>query len=673
MPRIINDLKTEQSIVSRRFVFSMLILMAVFAVILTRYSFLQVTQYEQFLTMSESNRVHLNSLSPQRGRIYSRDNQLLAQNSPSFVVTVVRGRMNDVDTELGTLQTLLELDDETIAKFKKRLYQHRPYDPVPMRYELTEKERAILAVNRYLLPGISVSLKLIRQYTLANLTGHIVGYVGRISDKDKKRLEEDGKLDDYLGAHHIGKTGLERYYEDELYGKNGYEQVETNAHGKVLRSLDRTNPISGNDLTLHLDLSTQKYATELMQGELGAIVAIDVKTGGIVTMVSMPGYDTNLFVNGISHTKYNALRDSLDRPLFNRAIHGTYPPASTVKPFYALAGLQLGVTDENRTVPDPGWYRVEGDRRKYRDWKRSGHGRWVNMAYAIKQSCDVYFYDLAYRMGIDRMHPFMNAFGFGKKTGVDYPFERKGVMPSKVWKKKRFKKEWYPGDSLNAGIGQGFFQATPLQIAAATAVIANRGKVLQPHFVKKVGKKVIQPKVVDTIEASPKYWNSVIDAMVGVIHSRAGTARRIEGLAPYIMAGKTGTAQVVGIKQGEKYDSESLKKRQRDHALFMGFAPAKNPQVAIAVIVENGESGGKTAAPIAAKVVGHYLKNLRGGKKAVAQTSINLQANTAQLAVLPTVTTQTNVSQATSTLSVTTGTQSVAPRVPTTANNGGAQ
>ena len=607
MARVINKTKVEEAVFAKRFISSVLIFAVIALLILARYAFLQIVEFEKYHTQSENNRVHLRPIEPSRGRIYGSKGELLARNLPSFVVTLMRGRMINVKEELATLQRLLNLSDGVMEDFKKRLYQYRAYDAVPMKYELTEKERAILAANRHLLPGVSMAVRFIRQYPYGSLLAHTVGYVGRISEKDQKRLD----MEKYNGIYHTGKIGLERTYEEQIKGIAGQEHVETNVRGKVLRSLAETSAEAGKDLRLYIDIETQQRATELMQGETGAVVAIDIKTGGVVSFVSMPNYDSNLFVNGISHADYGLLRDSIDIPLFNRALKGLYPPASTIKPFMALGGLHLGVIDEEYTVRDPGWYRIEGDKRKYRDWLRSGHGNAINMNYAIAQSCDVYFYDLAYRMGVDNMSPFLKAFHFGMKTNIDLVGEKSGLVPNKKWKEERRGRHWFPGDSINMGIGQGFMQSTPIQLAAATAMIAREGVYVEPRIVKSVGNEPVPMVSRQAITLDESHWESVKKAMDNVVNSRYGTGKKGGIGLPFKLAGKTGTAQVVGIKQNEKYDSAALKKKQRDHALFVGFAPYDDPQVAIAVIVENGESGGGRAAPIAGQVAKAYLNSIK--------------------------------------------------------------
>jgi penicillin-binding protein 2 len=471
---------------------------------------------------------------------------------------------------------------------------------------MSDEEIATVAINRYRLPGVEVEAQLVRHYPMGELFVHALGYVGRINEHELQALDPK----DYAGTHHIGKLGIEREYEDILHGSVGYENVETNARGRVLRVLDSTPPVPGSDLHLHLDAYVQQVAFDALQGERGAIVAIDPATGGVIAFVSTPAYDPNLFIRGISHADYAALRDSVDRPLFNRALQGQYPPGSTVKPIFALAGLEYGVMTPNTMVPDPGWYQLPNDERQYRDWKKGGHGALVGLFQAIAESCDVYFYELANRLGVDRLHAFSSHFGLGERTGIDLPNESRGLMPSREWKRQSQRRPWYPGETLSLGIGQGYMLATPLQLADAAAVLATRGKRMQPHLVARIGDEAVEPKWVDGVSLrKPEYWDLVQSAMEGVVHSLRGTAKGISKGMDYRIAGKTGTAQVVTIQRNARGDAiDEEEKRRRDHALFIAYAPADNPRLAIGIIVENGEHGSSTAAPIARKVFDAYFQ-----------------------------------------------------------------
>ena len=588
------------------------VLVALFLIFL-RYFNLQVTGYETYRTQSERNRVQLQALPPKRGLIYDRHGALLAANRPSHILSLVRERVPDLEGTLAALGELVTVDEDDLEAFHRRVDQRRPYEPVPLRFRLTEEERARLAVNRHRLPGVVVDAQLMRHYPQGELFTHAIGYVGRINEREAARLDAS----DYRGTFHIGKTGIERRYEDTLHGEVGYQNVETNAHGRVLRILDRFDPEPGRDLVLNLDSTLQRVATEALGDQRGAVVAMDPATGGVLALVSTPVFDGNLFVNGISSRDYSALRDSPDVPLFNRAVQGQYPPGSTIKPLMGLAGLESGLVTPETTVPDPGWYRLPGDSRRYRDWilriRGTGHAPEVDLHMALAESCDVYFYDLARRLTVDRMHDYLAPFGLGSRTGIDTTNERPGVLPSSDWKRRTLGQPWYPGETLSVGIGQGYMLATPVQLAAATAAIANRGVFHVPQLVRRIGGETVAPAATRVIEAAPETWDAIHEGMRAVVHGERGTAKLIARGLQYTMAGKTGTAQVIGIAQGEVYDENEIAERHRNHGLFVAFAPLEAPTIAVAVIVENG--GGSTAAsPIAREVIDAWL--LRGGELA---------------------------------------------------------
>jgi penicillin-binding protein 2 len=581
-------------------------------ILLVRYYSLQIIDYKNYATQSDNNRILVQTVSPQRGLIFDVNGALLADNRPSYILSLVPENIPNLDETIAVLRGLITITDKHIEEFHKSIGgNRRPYQSIPLRYRLTEEEIARIAVNEYRLPGIEVEAQLVRDYPEGEWFAHSVGYVGKINDSEWNQFDEEQTLR-YQGVHTIGKIGLEKYYEDVLFGEVGYRHVEINARMRVLRTLEQQNPVPGKNLHLYIDSRLQKTAYAAMAGRRGAIVAIDVQTGGILAIVSSPSYDPNLFVTGISYDDYKALRDSLDIPLFDRAIQGRYPPASTIKPMFGLVGLSEKVISKSYKIFDPGYYQLENDERLYRDWKRDGHGI-VNIHKAIVQSSDTFFYDLAFRMGIDRIFRFGSEFGFGQYTGVDLPSERRGLWPSREWKQAVRRLPWFPGDTLNVGIGQGDALATPLQLAVMVSTIANRGKHLKPQMVKAIDDQLVVPEVLNYIEVDDQYWDFIFNAMHDVVHSANGTARRIGYGATYKIAGKTGTAQVVGIKQDERYDSDALRERHRDHGLFVGFAPLDDPQIAIAVIVENGESGSGSAAPVArqlfdAHLLGKYLQ-----------------------------------------------------------------
>jgi penicillin-binding protein 2 len=602
----LKDTHLESRVYSARTVAAVCLVVGLLGLILVRYYSLQISEYEIYSTQSERNRVQLQPLPPKRGLIYDRNGILLADNRPSYILSMVSERVGDVDATIKELQALLPISAGDIEKFQKRRLRSRPYEAVPLRFRLTEQERARLAVNRYRLPGVVVDAQLLRHYPHGELFSHALGYVGRINEREALILDET----DYRGTFHVGKVGVEKYYEEILHGEVGYQNVETNAHGRVLRVLERHVPAPGTDLTLHLDYKVQRAAVEALGDRRGAVVAIDPLTGGVLALVSTPGFDTNLFVNGISTREYSALRDSLDVPLFNRAIQGSYPPGSTIKPFMAMAGLESGLVTTETTVPDPGFYKLPGDSRLYRDWilriRGTGHAPQVDMQMAIAESCDVYFYDLARRLTIDRMFEYLHPFGFGGRTGIDTTNERAGVLPSTRWKREALAQPWYPGETISAGIGQGYMLASPMQLAVATAVMASKGQRRTPRLVKAIDGAALDLPPLEPITAEASYWDAVFDGMREVVHGKHGTAKYLADGISYEMAGKTGTAQVIGIPQNSVYKEEEVAERHRHHGLFIAFAPIEAPTIAVAIIVENG-GGSSAAAPIARAVIDTWL------------------------------------------------------------------
>lgn len=595
-PIHLKDHNIDARIVQRRLALAAVFVVALVGALVARMYYLQVTQYEHHSTLSENNRVHVQPIPPTRGRIYDRNGVVLAENRPSYSLTITRDRVEDLPATFELLRSLLALSEEDLAQAERRLSQaRRPFESVPVMFELTQEQIARIAINQFRLPGVEVQASFVRYYPYADHFAHALGYVGRINEQELKSIDPVA----YAGTHYIGKTGIERFYEQLLHGTVGYEEVETNARGRVLRVLKRTEPVSGSDLTLELDAELQAVAEEALGDRRGAVVAIDPNTGGVLAFVSKPGFDPNLFVTGISYADYGALRDSPDQPLFNRVLRGQYPPGSTIKPVIALAGLDAGVVTRTSRVYDPGFYQLPNVSHKYRNWNRAGDG-WVDMPYAIARSNDTYFYDLAHKLGIDRLHDFMIKFGIGQRVSIDMYEEAAGLMPSRDWKRTRYRQPWYPGETLIAGIGQGYMLATPLQLAQATSLIASRGVWHRPRLLKEA--EGLLPDESDTPPdiqiRNDSDWDFITQAMQDVMQSPHGTARAAAANAPYNMAGKSGTAQVVAIAQGERYDSAALRERHRDHALFVGFAPTEKPMIAVAALVENGESGGRVAGPV---------------------------------------------------------------------------
>ncbi|HDZ56691.1 MAG TPA: penicillin-binding protein 2 [Pseudomonas xinjiangensis] len=604
-PIHLKDHSKDSQIVQQRIVLAAVLVCLLISGLVARMYHLQVTQFEHHSTLSENNRVHVQPIPPGRGRIYDRNQVILAENRPSFSVSITRERVPDLPETFKLLQTLLELSDEDIESSRRRLAQsRRPFESVPVMFELSDEQIARISVNQFRLPGVEVQASFVRHYPLAEHFAHAVGYVGRINEQELKRIDPVA----YAGTHYIGKTGIERYYEDLLHGTVGYEEVETNARGRVLRVLKRTDPLPGRDLTLHLDSRLQAVAERALGNRRGAVIAIEPETGGVLAFVSQPGFDPNLFVTGISYADYGALRDSLDQPLFNRVLRGLYPPGSTIKPMVAIAGLDSGAATRSSRVFDPGFYQLPNYSHKYRNWNRGGDG-WVDMARAIARSNDTYFYDLAHKIGIDGMHDYLSKFGLGTRVSLDLFEEAAGLMPSREWKRNARRQPWYPGETLITGIGQGYMLTTPLQLAQAVSLVANKGVWRRPRLLMHAdGQPPDESGTPENIELkNPEDWDFIISAMEDVMHAEHGTSRTAALGAPYRMAGKTGTAQVVAIAQGERYDSESLQERHRDHALFVGFAPVDAPKIAVAVMVENGESGGRVAAPVARALFDAWL------------------------------------------------------------------
>jgi len=577
-------------------------------VLVLRLTDLQIRDHSHFTTLSQDNRVKIVPLPPTRGLIYDRNGVILAQNLPTHSLEITPERVVDMEWTLQQLGQIVAIADSDLERFELLRKQRRRFDSIPIRMRLDEQEVARFSVNRHRFPGAEIKAKLLRDYPLGEKTAHVLGYVGRINQQELQVIDNSA----YAGSSHIGKTGVEKTYERLLHGQVGSQQVEVNALGRVIRVLQSQSPLPGKSIHLSLDAALQQVAMDAFGDHNGAAVAIDPQTGQILALVSKPGFDPNLFVEGIAPAIYRALQGSEDKPLFNRALKGQYPPGSTVKPFIGLAGLETGVIDITHKNYCPGFYRLPGHSHRYRDWKRGGHGA-MDLPDAIIQSCDVYFYDLAHQLGIDRLHGFLSHFGFGQKTGVDITGERPGLLPSREWKKRNRNASWYPGETLITGIGQGYFLSTPLQLAHATATLAARGKRITPRVVERIETSEEDPagdlEPANTVllpQTSPGHWDDVVEAMTQVIENPRGTAKRIRS-EQYRIAGKTGTAQVFTVKQDEKYEEDEVPEKMRDHALFIAFAPVEEPMIAVAVIVENGGHGGSVAAPIARVIMDHYL------------------------------------------------------------------
>lgn len=614
MRNLIKDQQAEQRLLFRRSLIAGLGMALLLLLLLARLFYLQIANYQHYSVLSQDNRVKLVALPPPRGLIYDRNGVVLAENRPSFRLVLTPEEVPDIEDTLQRLGNIIELSDSDRRRFRELLVRMRRFEEVPLKLRLSEEEVARFAIDRHHFPGVEVQAQSTRYYPLGGVAAHALGYVGRINAEELRRLTEEGQAANYSGTSHIGKLGIERYYEDLLHGSVGVKKVETNASGRVIRTLERTPPVPGKDLHLSLDIRLQQLAESVLDDYTGAIVAIAPKTGEVLAFVSQPTYDLNLFVNGIDIDTYRALQEDPYTPLFNRALRGQYPPGSTIKPLVALAALEHGVTRPEEHVFCRGYYTLPGVDHRYRDWKRYGHGR-MNMTEAIAQSCDVYFYDVAYRLGIDNLSSFMHEFGLGHRTGIDLFGELPGLMPTRAWKRAHRNEPWFHGETLITGIGQGFMLSTPLQLAEATATLANRGERIRPHLLLRIGNggdepavAVVEPPDTPIKLKQESYWDEVIQAMHRVVHSSTGTARALGRTLDYQIAGKSGTSQVFSIAQDGKYDASKLSRELLDHGLFIAFAPVDDPEIAVAVVVEHGSSGSGVAAPMASQVMDAYLE-----------------------------------------------------------------
>ena len=599
------DEQFESDLILSRLQFIGFLVIVVMALLALRYHYLQIEQFDRFVTQSDENRIHIRAVAPTRGLIFDRNGVILAENRPSYTLTIVPESAPSVDELIDNLSKILEVSDTDLERFSEELNSYRrPFEPIPFRYKLTEEEVARFSVQQFDLQGADIQTELIRYYPLAEYFAHVVGYVGRINDQEQANIDAEA----YAGTYVIGKTGVERQYEQELLGQVGYEYVETDARGNVLRVLERHHPVQGKNIYLTLDSELQVLVQDRLEGEQASAVALDVETSGVLAMVSTPSFDPNLFVSGISNRQYSALLENPAKPLFNRSLQGQYPPGSTVKPMFGLIALQEESITPDFTFFDPGFYVLEGQDRVSRDWKEHGHGM-VDITKAVTESCNVFYYELAYRTGIDALADYGSRFGLGHKTGIDLPGEQSGVMPSPNWKVGSRGTSWFPGDTINVGIGQGFTLITPLQMAQMTSIIARRGEVATPSILYSFDSEQMSSPVTDNIEISDEYWGLIGGAMRDVVHSIQGTAQIIgRDLEGYEIAGKTGTAQAISVAADVDYDDLELERHQRDHALFVAYAPYDAPQVAVGIIVENGEHGGSMSAPIARLIFDHSVE-----------------------------------------------------------------
>jgi penicillin-binding protein 2 len=579
-----------------------------FLLLFGRFFYLQVVKHDQLQTLAEANRIAIVPVVPNRGIIVDRNGIVLAHNYSAYTLEVQPHKINNLENLIDELAALIEITPRDRRRFKRLLEESKSVGSLPIRTRLSDEEIALFAANRHRFPGVEINSRLFRHYPQGEIFSHVVGHIGRVNQREVEQLEADGLAANYRGTDYIGKLGLEQKYESHLHGTTGVEEVEVDSGGRPVRTLSRTPPVPGNNLMLNLDARLQEVAYNAFGDFRGALVAIEPSTGGVLAFVSKPGFDPNLFVDGIDVLNWNELNNSLDKPLVNRALFGTYPPGSTFKPFMALAALTLGKRTPQQAISDPGYFNFGGH--QFRDDKVGGHGM-VDMYKSIVVSCDTYYYVLANDLGIDAIARFMGQLGFGSRTGIDIEGESAGVLPSQEWKMRRFNQKWFAGETISVGIGQGYNAYTPLQLATAIATIANDGVMFRPHIVNYVEdirtqeRGAVEPNPLRTLDVRKQHLEVIQQALIGV--NKEGTSARSFIGAGYVSAGKTGTAQVIGIKQGEKYVESKVQERHRDHALFIAYAPADDPKIALAVVVENAGFGARHAAPIARKVLDYYL------------------------------------------------------------------
>ncbi|WP_019615042.1 penicillin-binding protein 2 [Psychromonas ossibalaenae] len=608
----IRNHSAESALFMRRTLVVFIGIVCAIGILISNLYYLQINSYNAYKTRSNANRISVQTVPPNRGLIYDRNGIILAENRPVYSLNVIVSKTENLQENIQDLKQLLSLSDQEVENFFKKNRYTRSFKAIVIRDQLNEEEVAAFTVNQHKFKGFSIQASLKRFYPFGDAFTHVLGYIAKINSGDLQRLDEAGKRARYRGTNYIGKLGIEKSYEDLLHGQPGQRQVEVDSWGKVIRTLSFTPPVPGKDLQLHIDIKLQLKAQKLLAGRRGTIIVMDARTGGILALVSSPSYDPNLFVQGISSRKYQELIQSKDRPLINRATQGRYPPASTIKPQMALAALDSNVITEKTKVYDPGWWSIPNTKHKFRDWKRWGRGM-VDVYYAIEDSSDTFFYDTAYKLGIDRINPFMRKFGFGEYSGLDIGEETKAIMPSRDWKKARFKEPWYDGDTISVGIGQGYWTVTPIQLTKATAILARRGDVIEPHILQSIisaeGAFPPPQQSKEPIKLQDEnYWDIALNAMYGV--AKTGTARRAFSSASYSIGGKSGTAQIISIKKDEVYDADKIDERHRDNAMFVAFAPFEEPEIVTTVILENAGGGSSQAAPIVRALFDEHFDHL---------------------------------------------------------------
>ncbi len=610
----IRDHHAESALFGRRVVVALVIVVAVFGVLISNMYQLQVTQFQSFQTRSNDNRIKVVPLAPNRGIIYDREGRILAENRPVLSLEVVPERVKDLPATIAKLTDLLAIEAEAIERFERNRQRERRFEHVILLDQLNQQQAALFAARQHEFPGVSIEARLVRHYPYGESLTHALGYVAKINQRDAQRLKEQGVDANYAATRTIGKLGIEGFYEEQLHGTVGYQQVEVDIHGRSLRTLAIEPPIPGQDLVLEIDIELQRQAQQVLGENRGSIIVMDPRNGAVLAMVSQPSYDPNWFAQGISVAQYRSLLDSRHSPLLNRATQGGYPPASTIKPQLAVVGLEEGIITPDTQVWDPGWFQIKGVDHRYRDWLSWGHG-WVNVNTAIVESCDTFYYDLALKLGIDTISEHMTQFGFGSLTGIDIGEESAAVMPSRGWKRARFNQPWYAGETVSIGIGQSYWTVTPMQLAVATAVVVNKGERPVPRLLRTIRDAGIELPAVHEQRApvqlsNPQNWQIALTGMEDVVGSIKGTAHRAFKGATYTSGGKTGTAQVRSIGQDEEYDAEKIAERFRDNAMYVGYAPADSPEIVVAITAENVVGGGSSvAAPMARKLMDYYFND----------------------------------------------------------------
>ncbi|HGS4882032.1 TPA: penicillin-binding protein 2 [Vibrio parahaemolyticus] len=607
----IRDYQAEARLFASRAIVAFFGIVVLMGLLVANMYNIQVNQFQDYQTRSNDNRIKVVPIAPNRGLIYDRNGVLLAENRPVFNLELTPEKIKDIDATIQELQNILEITPEQIERFHRERKRTRRFKSVPLLTQLNEKQVAVFSVNQYRFPGVEISATLKRYYPYGEVLTHVIGYVSRINDRDMQRLIREEKDANYQATRDIGKLGIEKYYEDLLHGTAGYQEVEVNSRGRVIRTLKYVPPVPGKDIVLNLDINLQLYVHQLLDGRRGSAIVLDPRDNGVLAMVSSPSYDPNAFVHGISGKAYRDLLNDKNRPLVNRTTLGIYPPASTIKPFMAVAALQEGVITPSTTRNDPGYWRIpNSDTRPFRDWLRWGHGR-VDVIKSIEESVDTFYYQIAYDLGIDRISNWMMMFGFGDYTGIDIYEESKANMPTRDWKMSRHKTPWYKGDTIPVGIGQGYWTATPMQIAKATSVLVNNGAVSAPHLLKSTienGDNFEEQETSEYVTYPPiqnvpeKYWDIAKEGMRRVNHGTRGTARRSFYNMSYQTAGKSGTAQVFGLGENEEYNADEIAEHLRDHALFTGFAPFDDPKVIVTLVLENAGGGSSNGGPMARKI-----------------------------------------------------------------------